>query len=98
MTDVGARAATDEATQIVLGELVDMALVAELFGVSKATVSQWRQRGLAPDVDVDLATGPIWLRETWIKWGLIGYPARLVRGDDGAVITRAERDAEWRKR
>jgi len=48
--------------------LVDMAAVAALLEVEKATVRMWRTRRVLPDPDYVLAMGPVWWSSTIEAW------------------------------
>lgn len=51
-----------------MGDLVDLAEIAERLGVPKDTVNKWRFRNLLPEPDYNLAVGPVWEWETIRDW------------------------------
>ena len=48
--------------------LIDMAAIADMLRVEKATVRMWRTRGLLPEPDYGLAMGPVWWSTTIEAW------------------------------
>ena len=62
-------------------ELVGLAEIAELLGISSHTVTSWRQRGQLPDPRWNLKSGPVWLAADITDW----YE-RTKRDPDMAVI------------
>jgi predicted DNA-binding transcriptional regulator AlpA len=56
------------AADVDLGELVGLAEIAELLGVSSHTVTSWRQRGQLPDPRWSLKSGPVWLADEVKAW------------------------------
>ena len=50
------------------GRLLGIHEIADAFGVERATVDQWRRRGVLPDPDVDLQGGPVWWESTLRRW------------------------------
>lgn len=42
--------------------------LAQICGVTRQCVSNWRKRGKAPPADHELHMGPVWNRQTILNW------------------------------
>lgn len=51
-------------------DLVGIAEIAIRLDVQRATVDQWRRRGVLPEPEWDLAGGPIWRWSTIRAWAV----------------------------
>jgi predicted DNA-binding transcriptional regulator AlpA len=49
-------------------DIVGMAEIAQMLGMPRNTVNQWRFRGLLPAPATELATGPVWYRRVIEEW------------------------------
>jgi predicted DNA-binding transcriptional regulator AlpA len=57
-----------ETETVAVDELVGMAEIAKLIGVTAPAVRQYRARGILPEPLVTLAIGPIWRRSDIVAW------------------------------
>ena len=57
-------------------ELLGLAEVAELLGVTKRTATRYAQRSDFPEPIARLRAGPIWLRKDVVAWARSGPPPR----------------------
>jgi chromosome partitioning protein len=76
-------------------DLVGMAEVAEILGVTKQTLTNWRHRNISfPSPIAELRSGPVWKREDVISWGKSagiqvresGQPSKKARKKRNAVV------------
>lgn len=51
-------------------DLVGLAEIAELVGVGRNTVDQWRRRGILPDPLTTVSGNPVWARQDIEAWAL----------------------------
>lgn len=72
--------------------LVGIAEIADLLGVSKQVVANWRTRkGSFPEPVATLRSGPVWAKETVIRWALSeGMDVAITDEDDDDLETRRD--------
>jgi hypothetical protein len=64
--------------------LVGLAEIADVFGVSKRTASRYSTRTDFPEPVARLRSGPIWLEEQVRRWALPEHPVRRGRPPNSA--------------